>query len=358
MSDVSITNVLYRYGSVTAVDNVSLAIREGEFFALLGSSGSGKTTILRLVAGFIAPQQGTIAIGGVEMQHLPAYRRNIGFVFQNYALFPHLNVAQNVAFGLESQRAPRPEIEKRVAEALAMVQLTGLERRRPSQLSGGQQQRVALARALVTRPLVLLLDEPLAALDRKLRTEMQVELRQLQRRLGITTVFVTHDQEEALTLSDRVAVLQAGRVEQIGTPLDVYEHPQTRFVADFLGQSNVFAGEVVAQNGRFTTLTTPTGDRILACADKAYAQGQHAHAVVRPEKMRLAIEPPTGDELNVLPATITHIVYAGASLTYHLSTSSNPKVAVFEQNGMRESPLMTGEQVFIAWPCEQTLLLD
>src|SRR5438445_3989575 len=258
VSQVELATVSKLYGETAAVDNVSLTVHEGEFFALLGPSGSGKSTLLRLVAGFIRPTQGTIRIGGEPVGHIPPSHRQIGMVFQSYALFPHLNVFRNVAFGLEVRKTSREEIGRRVSDALALVQLTGLEYRRPSQLSGGQQQRVALARALVIRPKVLLLDEPLGALDRRLRAEMQVELRQIQRRVGITTIFVTHDQEEALTLSDRVALMRAGRIVQLGTPHEVYDHPVSTFAATFLGDSNFLPGTSVAP-GRVRLAHRPTG---------------------------------------------------------------------------------------------------
>ena len=244
MSVVEIREVTRRFGEILALDDVTLRIEEGELFALLGPSGSGKTTLLRAIAGFVDPDAGTISIDGDPMHHLPVHRRDIGMVFQHYALFPHMSVFDNVAFGLTVRHLTRSRIAAQVREMLALVQLEGFESRRPGQLSGGQQQRVALARALITRPRVLLLDEPLGALDKRLRRQMQVELRQIQREVGITTVFVTHDQEEALTLSDRIAILDAGRLIQSGPPQAVYERPKTVFAADFLGDANFFTGTV------------------------------------------------------------------------------------------------------------------
>ena len=236
---VRLDGVTKRFGETTALDELSLLVRRGELMTLLGPSGCGKTTLLNLVAGFLVPDRGEIAIDGRRVTDLPSYRREIGIMFQNYALFPHMNVAANVGYGLRMRRIARPEIERRVADALALVKLEGLEDRRPRQLSGGQQQRVALARALVIRPKVLLLDEPFSALDKSLRASMQVELKEIQRKLGVTTIFVTHDQSEALSLSDRVAVIAQGRIRQLGTPDEIYRRPADRFVASFVGDVNV-----------------------------------------------------------------------------------------------------------------------
>jgi spermidine/putrescine transport system ATP-binding protein len=255
---VELRDVIKRFGDVVAVDHVSLRILDGEFFSLLGPSGCGKTTTLRMIAGFEQPTEGEVFIASRAVAGVPAFERNTNMVFQNYALFPHMTVAQNVAFGLEMKRVPRAEISQRVTGALEMVRLPGMEDRRPKQLSGGQQQRVALARALVNRPSVLLLDEPLGALDLKLRKEMQLELKDLQHRVGITFVYVTHDQEEALTMSDRIAVMHEGRVLQIGSPTEIYERPTCRFVADFIGETNFLDGEVVGrENGQVAVKIRP-----------------------------------------------------------------------------------------------------
>lgn len=355
--DVIIEKMSYRYGSAPAVDDVSLHVRSGEFFALLGPSGSGKTTLLRLIAGFIRPHSGRLFIGGNEIQSVPVHRRNIGFVFQNYALFPHMTVAENIAFGLESQHVPRTIAAERVRDMLALVKLEGYEQRRPSQLSGGQQQRVALARALATQPRVLLLDEPLAALDRKLRTEMQVELRQLQQRLGITTIFVTHDQEEAMTLADRIAVLRSGCVEQVGQPLEVYERPCNTFVADFLGLSNILTGDVIDCSGGIVQLKLPE-ITVRAISAAEYHSGERVSAVVRPE--RIEIHSGEVDTLdNHMSAIITHIHYTGSGIVYHLaSTEGTTPLIVFEQNGRRKQALKIGQVVQASWKVEQTTVLQ
>ncbi len=244
---VTLDRVTKRFGELTAIDQISLAVRRGELMTLLGPSGCGKTTLLNLVAGFLLPESGEIAIDGRQVTNIPTYRREIGIMFQNYALFPHMNVAENVGYGLRMRRLPKPEIARRVADALALVKLEGVNDRKPRQLSGGQQQRVALARALIIRPKVLLLDEPFSALDRNLRAAMQVELKDIQRKLGVTTIFVTHDQGEALSLSDRIAVIAEGRIRQLGAPGEIYRRPADRFVASFIGDVNVLSARLEAQ---------------------------------------------------------------------------------------------------------------
>lgn len=355
MNDVLLDHVTFRYRDVIAADNVSLHVRPGEFFALLGPSGSGKTTILRLIAGFLEPQSGAITIGGRNMVGVPPYDRHIGFVFQNYALFPHMTVAQNVAFGLESRRVTAAERKKRVDDTLALVQLAGLGERRPAQLSGGQQQRVALARAIVTEPDVLLLDEPLAALDKKLRTEMQVELRDLQQRLGITTLFVTHDQEEALALADRIAVMDQGRIMQVGPAHEVYERPQSYFVTDFLGEANIFTGEVVASDGTGVVVAINQTDRVVAPPQAGLAPGTPIVCAVRPENVRIALEPLA--TAVALPATVQRIVYLGASLNFHLTLRNQTHVVVFAQSGLHRRLPTVGQTVYLWWDPEDTLIL-
>ena len=356
MSEVKLKNVVYRYKDVTAVDGVSLHIREGEFFALLGPSGSGKTTILRLIAGFLTPMEGEIEIGDQVVHNVPVYARNIGFVFQNYALFPHMTVAENVAYGLESRKFPKDEIGRRVKDILALVEMTGMENRRPSELSGGQQQRVALARALVTNPKVLLLDEPLAALDKKLRIQMQVELRQLQQNVGITTIFVTHDQEEAMTLSDRIAILRKGKIAQVGHPREVYESPRTFFVSSFIGESNRLNGQVISKSGTEIVIETDQGYKVYARSKEMIKEGDRVVIIVRPENIRVHSEQP--DDKIVIPARVDHIVYMGTRFNYHLRTSDGVKFIVFEQNGLRESPLENGMDVFLTWDISKTLIME
>jgi spermidine/putrescine transport system ATP-binding protein len=300
-------------GTVRALDGVSLGIRANEFFTLLGPSGCGKTTLLRCIAGFETQDTGSIALHGERLDGLPPYRRPVNTVFQSYAVFPHMTVAENVAFGLEMQRMGRRDIAARVAEMLALVKLEGMAGRRPAQLSGGQQQRVALARALATAPKVLLLDEPLSALDLKLRTEMQVELKRLQAEVGITFVFVTHDQHEALTMSDRIAVMEHGRVLQVGTPEDVYERPVNRFVADFIGDTNLLVATRIGP-GRYAV----DGVGELRVADDTAASGP-ATLAVRPERAELCV-PGEG----MLEGVVEHVAYLGTDTTYHLRLGAVP----------------------------------
>ena len=363
MNSVHLRSITFSYDETTAIDHVELTVDEGEFFALLGPSGSGKTTLLRLIAGFLQPQSGDITIGDRSLVNVPIYRRNIGFVFQNYALFPHMSVAKNVAFGLENQKLAKSDIDRRVAEVLGLVELGAMASRRPRELSGGQQQRVALARAIVTEPNVLLLDEPLAALDKKLRTQMQVELRELQQRLGITTIFVTHDQEEAMTLADRIAVMDRGRIAQVGPPRQVYEHPRSLFVCDFLGEANFFEG-VVSRGARgegargeeeAIVIDTAGGHRIVARGAETLAPGEPVTAAVRPEKVRLVRSRP--DEEIALSGQIQHIAYVGTSQNYHVRLDDGTMVIVFEQSGLQSAPPAIGDSVWLTWPPADTLIL-
>lgn len=356
MTHIQLAHVTFTYGDLAAVDDVSLTINSGEFFALLGPSGSGKTSILRLIAGFAQPQSGTITLGDEVVDNQPPYRRNVGVVFQNYALFPHMSIRQNIAFGLESQQVSKADIEVRVAEMIKLVQLQGTEDRRPAQLSGGQQQRVALARALVTQPRVLLLDEPLAALDKKLRTRMQVELKDIQRQFGITTLFVTHDQEEAMSLADRIGVIQTGKLEQVDAPRDLYEHPRTRFVADFLGQSNTFSGSVTHTSDGVLQFKSTDETIISAKTAQRPNKGSEVTAIVRPERMRIVEAAHSGD--NHLQAEIVHINYLGTSLEYHFKRSGGSPLIVFEQSGLRSQVLNVGDTVTVSWKPEHTLILQ
>jgi ABC-type Fe3+/spermidine/putrescine transport system ATPase subunit len=320
-SSVDIVELRKSFGSVRAVDAVTLRIGRGEFFSLLGPSGCGKTTLLRLIAGLEQPDDGSLKVEGREMAGVEPYHRPVNTVFQQYALFPHLSVEQNVAFGLRYKRVAKTEWDRRVSEALALVRLSGMERRKPDQLSGGQKQRVALARALVLEPAVLLLDEPLGALDQKLRREMQIELKSIQRKLGITFIFVTHDQEEALTMSDRIAVMNGGKVEQVGAAAEVFERPRTRFVADFMGAANF--------------MSRATGETF----------------VVRPEKLRLSASGP-GVEV-----TIEQRVYQGISTVWTVRTSKGDRLTVYEQNDELRSVLEVGGRGVVTWHAEHEVTL-
>jgi spermidine/putrescine ABC transporter ATP-binding subunit len=342
---VRLAGVSRWYGRVRAIDEVTLEVRRGEFLSLLGPSGCGKTTTLNVIAGFVEPSAGRVVIEGEDVTDVPTYRRRLGMVFQNYALFPHLTVFENVAFGLRVRRAPRGEIAGRVGEALGLVRLAGFEDRRPRQLSGGQQQRIALARALVTRPRVLLLDEPLAALDKNLRDEMRVELKEIQRRTGLTTIFVTHDQEEALSLSDRVVVMQDGRVEQVSAPRELYDRPLTRFVATFVGASNVLGG-VVERGGVDRALVLFDGlGRLEISPDRPLAAGERVEAFVRPERLALARAPSEGGE--GWPGRVVHLVYLGDKTEAYLEVGGGgrlvARIPVQEELG----PLAAGDTVWV-----------
>jgi spermidine/putrescine ABC transporter ATP-binding subunit len=356
MSYVNLDKVLKTYGDVVAADHIDLAVEEGDFFALLGPSGCGKTTILRLIAGFNTPDTGAISVDGQRIEHVPPEKRNIGMVFQNYALFPHLRVAENIAFGLSVKRTPKKEIRRQVDEMLALVRLEGFEDRYPRQLSGGQQQRVALVRALITKPDLLLLDEPLAALDKQLRTQMQVELRELQKKLGITAIFVTHDQEEAMTLSDRIAVMKDGKIAQIGTPTEVYERPRTKFVSTFLGDSNFFSGQIVEQTGdRIKVSLAP--DLVLEARTQAGVElNRETILAVRPEKIFLSAQQPNG--FNAVPAKVLHRVYMGTCTNYILQPVVGARISVFSQNETRRPAFSVNDRVYASWKMDSIFLLN
>jgi putrescine transport system ATP-binding protein len=338
-----------------AVDGLSLDIRAGEFFALLGPSGCGKTTLLRMLAGFETPDAGRILLDGEDIAAVPPHRRPVNMMFQNYALFPHLSVQHNIAFGLKRAGLRRAAVAERVAEMLALVRLDGLERRRPDQLSGGQQQRVALARALALRPKLLLLDEPMAALDRKLREATQLELQALQRRLGTTFIIVTHDQHEAMALADRIGVMNHGRLEQVAAPRQLYEAPVSRWVAEFVGDTNIFAGEVAGRDdGRILVATADAGT--IAATEPL--RGVSAAAVcvaVRPEKLRLSRRGPLRDIVNPtaltqLDATVTEVSYLGGVSTYHLTTAGGAalRAAIANTARLEFDEYRVGERV-VAW---------
>jgi spermidine/putrescine transport system ATP-binding protein len=341
-------------GEVRAVERVDLAIAEGEFFSLLGPSGCGKTTTLRMVAGFEEPTSGRILLHGRDMVGVPPYRRDVNMVFQQYALFPHMDVFENVAFGLRRKKVAKDEVARRVGEALSLVELEGRERRRPRQLSGGQQQRVALARALVNRPRALLLDEPLGALDLKLRQAMQLELKR------ITFVYVTHDQEEALTMSDRLVVMNAGRIEQLGTPRELYEQPATRFVANFIGTSNVLSGRLDRRGDGWGLVGLGPDERVLVADANGVQPGLEAEIAVRPEKMVLRTEgdPPPPHHC-ALRATVTEVVYLGTSTQYRLVTDGGTPVAVYRQNTATSegADVLVGQVGWLAWQPEHSYVL-
>jgi len=351
---VRLAGITKRFGEFVAVDDLNLDIYEGEFFSLLGPSGCGKTTTLRMIAGFEEPTQGEISVAGEEVQGVPPYRRPVNTVFQSYAIFPHLNVFDNVAFGLRRAKVPKDEVASRVADACEMVQLTGFEKRRPGMLSGGQQQRVALARALVNRPKVLLLDEPLGALDLKLRKEMQLELKSLQEEVGITFVYVTHDQEEALTMSDRIAVMNEGKVQQLAGPTTLYETPANRFVAGFIGQTNVFSGTVEVADGDKVTLRTREGLRVEAVAREQGVpkEGEEVDAAVRPEKVRFG---ESGD--NVCAAEVKQVVYLGASTQYIVELEGGGKLVLYQQNAFDAAGPSEGDGVSVSWDAQNCLVL-
>jgi len=346
-ADVRLAAVRKSFGSVVAVDDVDLEIPRGTIFSLLGPSGCGKTTTLRLIAGFERPDAGEVYIRGQRVTSIPPYRRNFSMVFQGYALFPHLSVAENVAFGLRMRGMAREDRARAVSEALELVKLGALTDRYPRQLSGGQQQRVALARAIVIKPAVLLLDEPLGALDKMLREEMQIELRNLQQRLGITAVFVTHDQEEALTLSDCVAVMRNGVIEQAGAPRQIYDRPRNEFVAGFLGASNFIDGTIVAREGGTAIVETAAGRAsLLTSADI----GERVRIAIRPERLRMGPAAAAG-----LPARIRDIVYRGPVTHFYLDSAGGPLLSYQQNAGASWS---VGDDVRCAWDTESAVVLD
>jgi spermidine/putrescine ABC transporter ATP-binding subunit len=349
-----------RLQEITAVDGVSLEIRRGELFALLGPSGCGKTTLLRMIGGLEAPTSGAILIDGEDVTRVPPHERPVNMVFQQYALFPHLTVAENVAFGLRYKALPKRAWAAKVEEALALVRLSGLERRRPDQLSGGQRQRVALARALALEPRVLLLDEPLAALDRKLRKEVQVEIKNLQHTLGITFIFVTHDQEEALAMSDRMAVMSQGRVAQVGSPAEIFERPDSELVADFMGAPNFFTAEArEAGRGRLG-LRLASGMEIEVPAPSFPVRpGESVRFLVRPEKLALQSSPPEPG-LACVPVTLEDRVYQGVSTLWMVRGSGGERFVVYEQNATPLAalpPLVAGSSAFLCWNPQHTVLV-
>ena len=340
------------YGKFAAVRNFSLAIGKGSFVTLLGPSGCGKTTILRSIAGLVDISSGQISIGGKRVDDIPIYKRNIGLVFQNYALFPHKNVFDNVAFGLKYRNVPKAEIVRRVGKALEMVRLPGSEKKLPSQLSGGQQQRIALARAIVFEPEVLLLDEPLSALDANMREDMRVEIKKIQKATGITAIFVTHDQEEALSMSDRIVVMNAGVVEQIGTPGEVYDRPATAFVANFLGKANMLPGSVTAMEGAIVTIALATGHTVRAASPKALATGSAVTVVIRPQKLTVG----AAAVANRLAGRIVSTSYLGGNAVYEIDIGGNTPVRA--NTLIDGQPLREGEPVDVGFDPMGCVLLD
>jgi spermidine/putrescine transport system ATP-binding protein len=345
--DIRLIGLTKRFDDVVAVDGISLDIDRGHFFALLGPSGCGKTTTLRMIGGFEEPTEGRIELGGVDVAPLPPYKRDVNTVFQSYALFPHLSIFENVAFGLRRRGIRKGELRTRVVEALELVGLAGLEQRKPRQLSGGQQQRIALARALVNRPRVLLLDEPLGALDLKLRKEMQLELKRIQNDVGITFVHVTHDQEEAMTMADRIVIMNSGQIEQLGTPSELYESPRTAFVAGFLGVSNLLEGEVLGEG----TVKLSDGT-IVHVPTEALKRVGTVQIGVRPEKLRIG-----AGEANSLSGTVTESAYIGVSTQYILDTPAGP-MTVYVQNDRPGRQVATGERLTLSWSPESTFVVD
>ncbi len=352
---VELRGVTKRFGNFTALDEINLYIQEGEFMTFLGPSGCGKTTCLRLISGFDQPTTGQVILAGDDVSRVPPYQRDVNQVFQSYALFPHLNVYDNIAFGLRMKKVPLPEIRQRVEQVVEIVSLTGFTDRRPSQLSGGQRQRVALARAIVCRPKVLLLDEPLSALDAKLRHQMQIELKRLQKKLGITFVFVTHDQEEALTMSDRIAVLNQGRLEQVGTSWEIYHRPSTKFVAGFIGETNIVEAEILSYDeGRLRVRAE--GNLELNVAATAKREGSVLISL-RPEKISLFHEKPAGE--NVFPAIVESEIFKGATDELTIRTGDGLELSAMMANESRDNiDFAPGDKVFCRLHPEDIIILS
>jgi spermidine/putrescine transport system ATP-binding protein len=360
--DIHLDRVTKRFADTTAVDGLTLSIERGAFYALLGPSGCGKTTTLRMIGGFEDPTEGTVYLGGSDVTDLPPYRRDVNTVFQSYALFPHLDVQRNVAFGLERRKLGRAETAKRVEEALDLTQLHGLGKRKPSQLSGGQQQRVALARALVNRPRALLLDEPLGALDLRLRKQLQIQLKRIQREVGITFVHVTHDQEEAMTMADTIAVMNEGRIEQEGGATDLYERPATEFVANFLGDCNLVDGKLGRRNGGVAEFVTHDGAHLRVPQDRIdpSLNGGSVRVGVRPEKLTLV---PTGMKVpegaNALKGRVELASFLGTAIQYVVQTAGGEEFTAVEQNRLGSEPesVGPGREVTLAWDPAHSILV-
>lgn len=354
--NIKLEDIVKKFGTLEAVSHVSLDIQDGELFTLLGPSGCGKTTILRLVGGFHKPDHGQVYFGEKTVSHLPPYERNIGMVFQNYALWPHMTIVDNVAYGLKLKKISRKEIREKISQTLKLVNLTGLESRYPGQLSGGQQQRVALARALVLNPDVLLLDEPLSNLDAKIRVQVRAEIRKLQKDLGITTIYVTHDQEEALTLSDRIAVIDHGKLQQIGSPRDLYERPENPFVADFIGVNNLIPGEVQEINSteKWIKAQTRVGSLYCAYGDRLKPKDR-CIITVRPETAFISQSEAVEKGYNRITGKVSFAYYIGNAIRYDIEMDSDVLFKVDTQNPWEHQPFSIGEKVYIRFPIRTTL---
>lgn len=359
MSEIRLENVVKRFRETVAVDDLSVTVQDGEFFSLLGPSGCGKTTTLRMIGGFEEPTAGRVFLGGKDVTDVPPNKRNVNTVFQSYALFPHLDVFENVAFGLKRKKVRPADIGPRVMDMLELVRMKGFEHRKVNQLSGGQQQRVALARALVNRPEVLLLDEPLGALDLKLRKEMQLELKRIQNDVGITFIYVTHDQDEAMTMSDRMAVMNSGRIEQLGSPEDVYEIPRTGFVASFLGASNLLRGEIETVDGGLAKVRLDAGTIVSVPAERLARSSGPVEVGVRPEKLELTADDPDKSRTNVLTGRVIASSYTGISTSYRVKTDDGAVLVAYEQNAAGSAARVAeGNRVRLAWAPEHTFVVE
>ena len=352
-------NITKRFGDFTAVDNVTLTVYEREFFSLLGPSGCGKTTLLRMLAGFETPTEGRILLDGQDISTVPPYRRPVNMMFQSYALFPHMSVADNIAFGLKQDKMPKGEIADRVDEMLKLVKLEPFKTRKPHQLSGGQRQRVALARSIAKRPKVLLLDEPLGALDKKLREQTQFELTDLQQQLGLTFLIVTHDQEEAMTVSDRIAVMNQGNIIQVSTPAEMYEYPNSRYVADFIGDINLIEGTIASVSRGKVTVETADAGKLVVNQDLKADKGQKAWIAIRPEKVRIALKKPAARTDNVMSGEVWDIGYLGDVSTYHVKLPAGSTVKALQTNATRliERPITWEDQAWLSFSPDGAVVL-